>query len=143
MEEFYRGSIYYADLDPGIGSEQSGIRPVLVVQNDIGNINSPTTIIAPLTDAKNNKNILPTHIKLKAMDYMKYDSIILLEQIRAIDKGRLKNFVSILSDKKMGEVNRALQIALDLTNSRKGYDNEKIFSGSKKNRSNINDSKRK
>lgn len=141
MEEFYRGSIYYADLDPSIGSEQCGIRPVLVVQNDIGNINSPTTIIAPLTDANNNKNILPTHVKLNATDYMKYDSIILLEQVRAVDKVRLKNFVSILSDKKMEEVNRALKIALDLTNSRKDYDNEKIFSGSKKNRNNFNDRK--
>ena len=141
MEEFYRGSIYYADLNPGIGSEQCGIRPVLVVQNDIGNINSPTTIIAPLTDANNNKNILPTHVKLNATDYLKYDSIILLEQIRVIDKVRLKKFVSILSDKKKKEVNRALKIALDLTDLRKDFDNEKIFSGSKKNRNNFNDRK--
>ena len=89
-----RGDIYYADLSPVVGSEQGGIRPVLVIQNNVGNRHSPTIICAAIT-SKMNKAKLPTHIELSAQDYkIVKNSVILLEQIRTIDKQRLKEFKS-------------------------------------------------
>lgn len=85
-----RGGLYYADLSPAIGSEQSGIRPVVIIQNDIGNKYAPTTIIAPLT-SQSGKKKLPTHVQINGAEYgLKSDSIVLVEQSRAIDKIRLK-----------------------------------------------------
>lgn len=88
-----RGDVYYADLRPVVGSEQGGIRPVLIIQNDVGNKHSPTVICAAIT-SKMNKAKLPTHIELSALDYeMDKDSVVLLEQLRTIDKTRLKDKV--------------------------------------------------
>ncbi len=112
-----RGDIYYADLRPVVGSEQGGVRPVLIVQNDTGNRHSPTVICAAIT-SRQNKAKLPTHIELQADQYqMEKNSVILLEQLRTIDKMRLKDRVCHLDDKMMNQVNRALAISLEL-NSR-------------------------
>lgn len=109
-----RGDIFYADLRPVIGSEQGGIRPVLIIQNDIGNKHSPTVICAAIT-SKMNKAKLPTHIELDASSYdMVKDSVILLEQLRTIDKKRLKDKVCHLDQDIMDKVNKALAISLSL-----------------------------
>ncbi len=109
-----RGDIYYADLSPVIGSEQGGVRPVLVVQNDIGNKYSPTVIAAAIT-SQINKAKLPTHIEISAQDYgLQKDSVILLEQIRTIDKKRLKEKIGHLDDELMDKVNEALTISFGL-----------------------------
>ena len=109
-----RGDIYYADLRPVIGSEQGGIRPVLIVQNDRGNKYSPTVICAAIT-SKMSKHHLPTHIKLECdrYDLMK-DSVILLEQLRTVDKKRLKDKVCHLDSEIMNQVNEGLKISLQL-----------------------------
>ena len=110
-----RGDVFYADLRPVIGSEQGGIRPVLIIQNDIGNKHSPTVICAAIT-SKMNKAKLPTHIELEAERYqMVKDSVILLEQLRTIDKKRLKDKVCHLDDEIMKQVGEALRISLELT----------------------------
>lgn len=109
-----RGDIYYADLRPVIGSEQGGIRPVLIIQNDVGNKHSPTIICAAIT-SKMNKAKLPTHIELSTAKYdMDKDSVVLLEQLRTIDKKRLKDKVCHLDPQIMQKVNRALMISLEL-----------------------------
>ena len=109
-----RGDIYYADLSPVCGSEQGGIRPVLIIQNDVGNRHSPTVICAAIT-SKMNKAKLPTHIEISTRDYqIVKNSVILLEQIRTIDKKRLREFVCHVDDRMMGRVSRAIQISLDL-----------------------------
>ncbi|MCM1048922.1 MAG: type II toxin-antitoxin system PemK/MazF family toxin [Clostridiales bacterium] len=109
-----RGDIYYADLRPVIGSEQGGIRPVLIIQNDVGNKHSPTVICAAIT-SKMNKAKLPTHIELNANKYdMVKDSVILLEQLRTIDKKRLKDRVCHLDKEIMKEVNVGLMVSLEL-----------------------------
>ena len=110
-----RGDIYYADLRPVVGSEQGGVRPVLIIQNDVGNRHSPTVICAAITSRLNKAN-LPTHIELNAGNYdMVNDSVILLEQLRTIDKKRLKDKVCHLDTITMEKVNRALEISLELT----------------------------
>ena len=107
-----RGELYYADLSPVVGSEQGGVRPVLVLQNDIGNKYSPTVIVAAIT-SKLYKAKLPTHIELSSKEYgLTKDSIVLLEQIRTIDKQRLKECIGELKIDKMKEVNSALLISL-------------------------------
>ena len=109
-----RGDIYYADLRPVIGSEQGGIRPVLIIQNDVGNKHSPTVICAAIT-SKMNKAKLPTHIELNARRYdMDKDSVVLLEQLRTIDKKRLKDKVCHLDQEILEKVDKALLISLDL-----------------------------
>jgi len=109
-----RGDIFYADLSPVIGSEQGGIRPVLIVQNDIGNKYSPTVIASAIT-SQINKAKLPTHIELSAKDYgLPKDSVILLEQIRTIDKKRLREKIGHLDDELMEKVNEALSISFGL-----------------------------
>ena len=110
-----RGDIYYADLRPVVGSEQGGVRPVLIIQNDVGNRHSPTVICAAITSRLNKAN-LPIHIELNAGNYdMVKDSVILLEQLRTIDKKRLKDKVCHLDTITMEKVNRALEISLELT----------------------------
>lgn len=110
-----RGEIYFAQLNPVIGSEQGGIRPVLVVQNDIGNQYSPTTIVLAIT-SQINKAKLPTHVELKAHQYgLDKDSVILGEQIRTIDKSRLKQRIAFLDEELMHKVDQALGISLGLT----------------------------
>lgn len=109
-----RGDIYYADLRPVVGSEQGGVRPVLIVQNDVGNKHSPTVICAAIT-SKLTKADLPTHITLNANNYeMIKDSVILLEQLRTIDKKRLKDKVCHLDSRIMNRVNEALLVSLEL-----------------------------
>ena len=109
-----RGDIYYADLRPVIGSEQGGIRPVLIIQNDVGNRHSPTVICAAIT-SKMNKAKLPTHIEINAECYdIVRDSVILLEQLRTIDKKRLKDKVCHLDQNALNQVDRALKISLEL-----------------------------
>ncbi len=109
-----RGDIFYADLRPVVGSEQGGIRPVLIIQNDMGNKHSPTVICAAIT-SKMNKAKLPTHVELDAKKYdMVKDSVILLEQLRTIDKKRLKDKVCHLDEDILIKVNVALNISLEL-----------------------------
>lgn len=112
MEEIKRGEIYYADLSPVVGSEQGGVRPIVVLQNDVGNKFSPTVIVAAIT-SQINKAKIPTHIELSAQYYsLPKDSVVLLEQIRTIDKTRLKQKISMLDNLKMKEINRAILISL-------------------------------
>ncbi len=109
-----RGDIYYADLSPVIGSEQGGVRPVLIVQNDVGNKYSPTVIAAAIT-SQINKAKLPTHIEISAQEYgLLKDSVILLEQIRTIDKKRLREKVGHLDEDLMTKVNEALNVSFGL-----------------------------
>ena len=110
----HRGDIYYADLRPVVGSEQGGIRPVLIIQNDVGNRHSPTVICAAIT-SKMNKAKLPTHVELEATKYdLMKDSVVLLEQLRTIDKQRLKDRVCRLDSDILKKVDRALEISLEL-----------------------------
>ena len=109
-----RGDIYYADLRPVVGSEQGGIRPVLVIQNDVGNKYSPTIICAAIT-SRMHKAKLPTHIEIEAQKYdMEKDSVILLEQLRTIDKKRLKDKICHLDGEIMNRVDLALKVSLEL-----------------------------
>ena len=109
-----RGDIFYANLNPVIGSEQGGLRPVLILQNDIGNTYSPTTIVAAIT-SRIKRAKLPTHIELKSNRYqLEKDSAILLEQLRTIDKQRLKERIGHLDEEVMAKVNIALEISLSL-----------------------------
>lgn len=110
-----RGELYYADLSPVVGSEQGGVRPVLVVQNDVGNKYSPTVIAAAVT-SKINKAKLPTHIELPTGSYgLAKDSVILLEQIRTLDKRRLKERIGELNESTMTRVDKAILISLGFT----------------------------
>ncbi|WP_139491921.1 type II toxin-antitoxin system PemK/MazF family toxin [Brevibacillus dissolubilis] len=109
-----RGDVFFADLSPVVGSEQGGVRPVLVIQNDIGNRFSPTVIVAAIT-AQIQKAKLPTHVEIDAKTYgFDRDSVILLEQIRTIDKQRLTDKITHLDDEMMERVNESLQISLGL-----------------------------
>ena len=109
-----RGDIYYADLRPVVGSEQGGIRPVLIVQNDIGNKHSPTVICAAIT-SQMNKAKLPTHVELQSDVYdLAKDSVVLLEQLRTIDKKRLKDKVCHLDGQILEKIDKALEISLEL-----------------------------
>lgn len=112
-----RGEIYYADLSPVVGSEQGGVRPVLIVQNDIGNKHSPTVIAAAITSQRD-KTKLPTHIGINATSCgLSKDSIVLLEQIRTIDKKRLKERMGELDTPSMAQVNNALSISFGLNDN--------------------------
>ena len=114
MAMIQRGDIFYADLSPVIGSEQGGIRPVLIVQNDVGNKYSPTVIAAAIT-SRMTKSRLPTHIEVDATEYgLAKDSIILLEQIRTLDKKRLKERMGRLDEVSMNRVDQALQVSFGL-----------------------------
>ena len=110
----HRGDIYYADLSPVVGSEQGCVRPVLIVQNDVGNRFSPTVIAAAITSQKD-KARLPTHIRVQAPDSgLLRDSVVLLEQIRTLDKRRLGERMGRLDDASMSRVDRALQVSFGL-----------------------------
>ncbi len=109
-----RGDVYFADLSPVVGSEQGGVRPVLVIQNDIGNRFSPTVIVAAIT-AQIQKAKLPTHVEIDAKRYgFERDSVILLEQVRTIDKQRLTDKITQLDEEMMEKVDDALQISVGL-----------------------------
>lgn len=110
-----RGDIFYADLSPVVGSEQGGTRPVLVIQNDVGNKFSPTVIVAAIT-SQINKAKMPTHIEINANDFgLAKDSVILLEQIRTIDKRRLKEKIGKLNDELLANVDEALGISFGIS----------------------------
>lgn len=112
--EIKRGDVFYADLNPVIGSEQGGIRPVLVVQNDIGNHYSPTTIVAAVT-SRIKRAKMPTHVELPASKgYLAMDSVILLEQVRTIDRSRLREKACVLDEETLEKVDRALEISFGL-----------------------------
>ena len=112
-----RGDIFYADLSPVVGSEQGGTRPVLIVQNDTGNRHSPTVICAAIT-SRMNKAKLPTHVELSARDCdMMKDSVILLEQIRTIDKRRLREHMGHADESVMNQVDSAIAVSFGLPNT--------------------------
>ena len=112
MTEIKRGEVYYADLSPVVGSEQGGVRPIVILQNNVGNKYSPTVIVAAIT-SQLAKAKIPTHIELPASSYfLPKDSVVLLEQIRTIDKARLKDKITTIDGKKMEEINRAILISL-------------------------------
>jgi mRNA interferase MazF len=109
-----RGDIFYADLRPVIGSEQGGVRPVLIIQNDVGNRHSPTVICAAIT-SQMNKAKLPTHVELDSRKYdLVKDSVVLLEQLRTIDKKRLKDKVCHLDSQILVKIDKALEVSLEL-----------------------------
>lgn len=114
-----RGDLFYADLNPVVGSEQGGIRPVLVIQNDVGNHFSPTVVAAAITSRKA-KNSLPTHILLENVPGLAPTSLLLLEQLRTIDRKRLRGYIGRTSKEKMLEVDAALAISIGI-----GYPNER------------------
>lgn len=108
-----RGDIFYADLSPVLGCEQGGVRPVLVIQNDIGNKYSPTLIVAAITSKP--KRELPTHIEVLSIEALQKDSVVLLEQIRTIDRIRLLDYIGSLSRIRMSLIDRALAVSVGLT----------------------------
>ena len=109
-----RGEIYYADLSPVVGSEQGGVRPVLIVQNDVGNRHSPTVIAAAIT-SQQTKAKLPTHISIGGVDSgLAKNSVVLLEQVRTIDKKRLKERMGTVSQKDMAQIDQAISISFGL-----------------------------
>lgn len=118
-EAIRRGDLFYADLNPVVGSEQGGIRPVLVIQNDVGNHFSPTVVAAAITSRKA-KNSLPTHILLENVPGLAPTSLLLLEQLRTIDRKRLRGYIGRISKEKMLEVDAALAISIGI-----GYPNER------------------
>lgn len=113
MKNVKRGDIYYADLSPVVGCEQGGTRPVLIVQNNVGNYHSPTVIVAILTSKIKKK--LPTHINVDSGEgNLSVSSTVLLEQLRTIDKDRLQRYIGSVSDEKMNEVDQAMLVSLGL-----------------------------
>lgn len=111
-----RGDIYYADLSPVVGSEQGGIRPVLILQNDTGNRHSPTVIAAAITGSL--KRQLPTHVEIGCIENLYKESFVLLEQIRTLDKSRLQRFIGHIDGRKMDEINEALLISVGIDPAR-------------------------
>lgn len=109
-----RGDLYYADLSPVVGSEQGGIRPVLIIQNNTGNRFSPTLIVAAITSKADSKANLPTHILLHAVHGLERDSLALLEQVRTIDRRRIREYIGTLDEDNMERVNHALAVSFGL-----------------------------
>jgi len=109
-----RGDLYYVDLNPVVGSEQGGVRPVLIIQNDIGNKHSPTVIVAAITGKTATKATLPIHAILDTGSGLEKESVALLEQIRTIDKRRLKDYVGTVQQREMQAVDRALSVSVGL-----------------------------
>ena len=112
--KYLKGTIYYANLEPKIGSEQGGTRPVIVIQSYKGSKNSPTVVTAPLTKRLNNKPNLVSHINISKFGKLKYDSVVLLEQIRVLDKSRIKNeFIGRANNKTIKKINKGLEKTLE------------------------------
>lgn len=111
---YLRGDLYYADLGTGVGSEQNGYRPVVIIQNDMGNKHSPTTIVAAISTQMKTKAKLPTHYHLKQNNGLVQPSMVMLEQIRTIDKTRLTQYIGKLSDEEIKGLNHALAISIGL-----------------------------
>ena len=119
ISPIHRGDVYYADLSPVVGSEQGGVRPVVILQNNVGNRHSPTVIAAAIT-GRIDKARLPTHVELgNAIPGLYRDSIILLEQIRTIDKARLRELIGSLGAEAMERINQALGVSVGLADSYK------------------------
>ena len=114
MKKIVRGAMFYVDLEVGVGSEQKGFRPVVILQNDIGNRFSPTTLVAPISTKEYKGKKMPTHVEVKQFNKLRPNSIIMLEQIRVIDKSRLKGYLGILDQEQMREVERAISISFGL-----------------------------
>lgn len=114
---YLRGDMYYADLGKGVGSEQEGYRPVVIIQNNVGNRHSPTVIIASITSKRDAKAKLPTHYLIGDEDGLELPSIVLLEQLRTIDKRRLNSFIGHLSEKHIQGINHALAVSVGLIES--------------------------
>ena len=112
MGNIHRGDIYYADLSPVVGSEQDGTRPVLCIQNNVGNLHSQTIIVAALT-SRRTKHRLPTHVDLQVKG-LAQKSIVLLEQIRTIDKSRLESYVGTVTEEDMKKIDRAIRVSFAL-----------------------------
>ncbi len=112
IRQIHRGDIFYCDLSPIVGSEQDGVRPVIVVQNNIGNCHSPTVIIVPLTTK--HKKRLPTHVEITSVDKISDESIALLEQIRTVDKSRLLEYVDKISEDELYQVDKSINVSLGL-----------------------------
>jgi len=112
-----KGEIYYADLTPVVGSEQGGIRPVLIIQNDVGNRYSPTVIVAAIT-SRDSKHFLPTHVQLTGGRNLRKDSIVLLEQVRTIDRSRLREYIGRLERSELLVVDQALAVSFGLWQER-------------------------
>ncbi len=117
-DKIRRNEIYLANLGHTVGSEERGTRPVLIIQNDLGNKHGPTTIVLPITKRVEQRLSIPTHIKIKPFGKMKYEATIMAEQIKIIDKRRLINFIDILPKKYIKSVNNALKMAIDLQERR-------------------------
>lgn len=116
MHTYLRGDLYFANLSPVIGSEQTGRRPVLIIQNNIGNRYSPTVIVASVTSKQDVKAKLPTHCYIKAGSVLKLPSVVLLKQLRTIDKRRLEEYIGKIGSAYMKEIDNALTISVGLTN---------------------------
>ena len=114
MNTINKGDIYYASLDPIVGSEQNGTRPVVIIQNDIGNKYSPTVLVAPLTSKVKSKPHLPTHVLVKS-EHIKHNSIVLLEQIRVLDKSRLISYVDTLTKEEIKKLDIGIIKSFNMT----------------------------
>lgn len=114
MNTINKGDIYYASLDPIVGSEQNGTRPVVIIQNDIGNKYSPTVLVAPLTSRVKSKPNLPTHVLVKS-EHIKHNSIVLLEQIRVLDKSRLISYVDTLTKEEIKKLDIGIIKSFNIT----------------------------
>lgn len=114
MNTINKGDIYYASLDPIVGSEQNGTRPVVIIQNDIGNKYSPTVLVAPLTSRVKSKPHLPTHVLVKS-EHIKHNSIVLLEQIRVLDKSRLISYVDTLTKEEIRKLDIGIIKSFNIT----------------------------
>ena len=125
--EVHRGEVFYADLSPVVGSEQGGVRPVLIVQNEIGNRHSPTVIAAAIT-SRLDKARLPTHINIRAADTgLAKDSVVLLEQIFTIDKERINSFMGMTSEWEMAQIEKALKCSLALDRENMNQERGNLF----------------
>lgn len=111
---YQRGDVFLADLDPSFGSEQGGTRPVVILQNNIGNFHSPTLIVAPVTSNTGKKTNFPTHCRIEGRDGLFLPSLVMLEQITTIDKHRLKGYLCRLNNEEMQGIDRAMEISLGL-----------------------------
>ena len=112
---FYRGEIYYATLEPAFGHEQGGTRPVLILQNDVGNYYSPTVIVTAATTQKKNRVSMPTHVRLTDVEGLPAESVFMLEIIRTIDKRRIRNYAGKLTPEQMEKIDAALRVSLHLS----------------------------
>ena len=117
---YQRGDVFLADLDPSFGSEQGGTRPVVILQNNIGNFHSPTLIVAPVTSNTGKKTNFPTHCRIEGRDGLFLPSVVMLEQITTIDKHRLKGYLCRLNNEEMRDIDRAMEISLGLREIAKG-----------------------